>query len=323
VERIVATTPYVWIIGRTQTNSSRDFEAVHRIQDGYTVTPLSLWGKSTGGVKAPIDPTVDMSRPPIVQVTAMPAAEYFSYGAELMKLHPPHATDWSQLARLKSIGIEPGKSFDFDATPPAIKVGLERASMSGLKQMKAMSGRIAPIVNGWQILTGNIGVYGNDYRKRAIIAMIALGTNQPEDAIYPLCVADSEGRPPEGSRKYSLYFPKDRLPPVNSFWSVTLYDQDGFAVPNPENRYTLGDRDNLRPNIDGSLTIIVQPEPPDVAFQDNWLPSPVRGRFSLTMRLYEPRHPVLDGRWTPPPLPPIPDGLVKGDRLPPEKVPNL
>jgi hypothetical protein len=178
--------------------------------------------------------------------------------------------------------------------------------------MKKKSGVIAPPVHGWQIFTGSVGVYGNDYLKRAIMAMIGLGVNQPEDAVYPLCVVDSEGRPLEGSRRYTLHFLKDRLPPVKAFWSLSMYDQDGFAVPNTINRFTLGDRDDLRLNTDGSLTIYVQHEPPEAGCQDNWLPSPARGRFSLTMRLYEPGHQALDGRWTPPPLTPFHEGMTEG-----------
>ncbi|HOM77345.1 MAG TPA: DUF1254 domain-containing protein [Anaerohalosphaeraceae bacterium] len=109
VERIDAPTPYVWIVGRTQTNGPEDYKAVHKVQNGYWITPLSQWGKKAKPIKFVADPSVDMKTPPVTQVNTMPAAEYFSYGAELMKVNPPNITDWSQIARMKRIGLEPGK----------------------------------------------------------------------------------------------------------------------------------------------------------------------------------------------------------------------
>src|SRR5277367_6090519 len=112
--RIDAPTPYVWIIGRTKTDGPADYDAVHKVQAGYKVTPLSQWGKPAEPVVGTVDPGVDMKTPPKVQVDTMPAAQYFTYAAELLKLHPPHLTDEPIIAQMKRIGIEPGKSFDFD-----------------------------------------------------------------------------------------------------------------------------------------------------------------------------------------------------------------
>ena len=112
--RINAPTPYVWIIGRTKTDGPPDYDAVHKIQAGYKVTPLSDWGKTPRPVEVKIDPSVDMKTPPKVQVDTMPAGKYFAYAAELLKVHPPHITDEPIIAQMKRIGIEPGKSFDID-----------------------------------------------------------------------------------------------------------------------------------------------------------------------------------------------------------------
>ncbi len=300
VERIESTTPYVWIIGRTQTNGPRDYENIHKIQDGFKITPLSMWGKEVTSVKAVIDPDLDMKTPPVVQVDTMPAAKYFSYGAELMKLNPPHDTDWSQVARMKRIGIEPGKSFDFEGTIPEIKAGLELAVEEGLKLMKEKTPSISGVFNGWQINTDTMGVYGNYYLKRAIITQFGLGANQPEDAIYPSCISDEDGDPLDGANKYLLHFEKVELPPVGAFWSLTMYDSMGFPIANEISRFAIGDRDELRYNKDGSLDIYIQYGSPGADKESNWLPSSANGLLGLTMRLYAPKAQVLNGIWEPP-----------------------
>ncbi|WP_228061259.1 DUF1254 domain-containing protein [[Phormidium] sp. LEGE 05292] len=300
VQPIESPTPYVWIIGRTQTNGPKDYPAVHQVQDGYRIAPLSRWGQAYEPETAAIDPTVDMKTPPLNQVNSMTAAQYFSYGAELMKLNPPHITDWSTIARLERIGIIPGNSFDFDGAAPAVKAGLEQAVVDGLKLMYAKLPTLAQVVNGWQMNIDTMGVYGNYYLKRAIVAMVGLGANQPQDAIYPLNLVDANGQPMEGGNQYVLHFSPTELPPVEAFWSLTMYDAEGFQVANPLDRFAIGDRDPLTYNSDGSLDIYFQHESPGVDKESNWLPSPAQGKLGLTMRLYAPKAQVLDGRWVPP-----------------------
>ncbi len=299
IQSIEAPTAYVWIIGRTQTNGPKDYEAVNQVQDGYRITPLSKWGQTWEPPTA-IDPTVDMKTPPLIQVNTMSAAKYFSYGAELMKLNPPHITDWSTIARLNRLGIVPGQSFDFDAASPTVKAGLEQAVVDGLKLMQEKLPTLARVVNGWQLNTDTMGVYGNYYLKRAIVAMVGLGANQPQDAIYPLCLTDAEGKPLDGSNQYVLHFMKEELPPVEAFWSITMYDAEGFQVINKLNRFAIGDRDDLKYHPDGSLDIYIQPDSPGPDKESNWLPSPAQGTLGVTMRLYAPKPPALDGRWVPP-----------------------
>src|SRR5271170_113239 len=123
--QIAAPTPYVWIIGRTKTDGPADYEAVHAIQAGYKVTPLSRWGKAAEPVTVKSDPTVDMKTPPMVQVDTMPAAAYFAYAAELLKLQPPHLTDGPILEQMKRIGIEPERSFDISKLDADVRKGVE------------------------------------------------------------------------------------------------------------------------------------------------------------------------------------------------------
>lgn len=295
VEHIAAPTRYVWIIGRTQTNGVKDYQAVHTVQDGYRITLLADWGKNPRKIVQKIDPSVDTKTEPLRLVNEMPAVEYFRYGTDLMTLHPPHATDWSTLVRMRRIGLEPGK---FDAKISADI--LVQGAAAGLKLMQDKAPTIARVINGWQMNTDTMGVYGNFYLKRAIVALVGLGANQTDDAIYPLNVADADGKPVLAENKYILHFSKDELPPVSAFWSLTMYDVEGFQVANSLNRFAIGDRDALKFNADGSLDLYVQHENPGPDKESNWLPGPRSGALGLTMRLYAPKPQVLDGRWNPP-----------------------
>jgi len=299
VQRIDAPTPYVWIIGRTQTNGPQDYEAVHRVQAGYTVTPLSRLGLPARPVRARIDPGVDMKAPPMVQVDTMDATTFFAAAAELLKVNPPHITDQPILARMRRVGIVPGKSFDLKAATAAVKRALNRAAPEALSAMQAKIPTLARVVNGWQMNTDTMGVYGNYYLKRAIVAMIGLGANLPEDAVYPLNIGDAEGRPLHGANKYVLHFGKGETPPAKAFWSVTLYDEHGFPTANALKRCAIGDRDALRYNADGSLDLYIQHASPGAAKESNWLPAPADA-FNLTMRIYSPDARVTGGRWAPP-----------------------
>jgi hypothetical protein len=301
VRCIDAPTPCVWVIARTQANGPEDYPAVNRVQDGFAITPLSRWGQPPQPVTAVIDPAVDMITSPVEQVSQMPAAAYFAYAAELLKRHPPHVTDWSVLARMKRIGLEPGSSFDVEALDPAARHAVEQAAAAGLQALRAKVPTLAPLVNGWQVSADTMGVYGNFYLKRATLAMVGLGSNPPEDAIYPLAFTDGEGKPLTGEGSYVLHFDAQGLPPVEAFWSATMYDQEGFQVPNPLGRCALGDRDPLRYNADGSLDLIIQHDNPGPEREPNWLPAPP-GPMALFLRLYEPKAEVLDRRWSPPPV---------------------
>ena len=299
--RISAPTPYVWIIGRTKTDGPSDYDAVHMIQAGYKITPLSEWGKPAKPVEAKIDPTVDMKTPPKIQVDTMPAGKYFAYAAELLKVNPPHITDEPIIARMRRIGIEPGKSFDLTKVDPAIRDALTNVPAQAQKLMASKLPTLAPVVNGWQMNTDTIGVYGNYYLKRALVAQAGLGANLPEDAIYPLNIADDSGKPLDGANKSTLHFDKGATPPVGAFWSVTLYDNEGFQVPNALNRFAVSSWMNLRQNADGSLDLYFQSESPGKDKEANWLPAP-KGAFNLTLRLYGPKSEALIGTWNPPPV---------------------
>jgi hypothetical protein len=303
VRRIEAPTPYVWIIGRTQTNGPQDYAAVNKVQDGYTITPLSQWSHGPAPAQPPLALPLHITAPaPLELVNTMPPLTYFKRAVELMKVNPPHLTDWSMIARLERIGVEVGRSYEPEKLDPAVQDALKKAPADGLKFMHDKIPTLARVVNGWQMNTDTVGVYGNYYLKRAVIALVGLGVNPPEDAVYPLIVADADGKPPTGDHNYILHFSKAELPPVDAFWSVTMYDAEGFPVANAINRFALGDRDALKYNADGSLDLYIQHDDPGGDRTASWLPSPSAGTLGLTMRLYAPKAAVLNGSWAAPPL---------------------
>jgi hypothetical protein len=243
-----------------------------------------------------------MKTPPKVQVDTMPGERYFEYAAELLKLHPPHITDEPIIARLRQIGFEVGQSFDFASAPAAVQKGLTDAPAAAQKLMAWKGPTLARVANGWLMNTDTMGVYGNYYLKRAMVAQLGLGANLPEDAVYPLNLADATGKPLDAATgNYTLHFAKDELPPAKAFWSVTLYDNDGFPVANSLNRFALSSWMPFKTNADGSLDLYFQSASPGSDKEANWLPAP-KGPFTLTMRIYAPQSSVLTGEWNPPPV---------------------
>ena len=167
--------------------------------------------------------------------------------------------------------------------------------------LMAAPARLGVPVDGWVSYTHTMGVYGNHYLKRAMVTMVGLGANPAEDAVYPLLLTDADGAAVVGENDYVLHFDADRLPPASAFWSVTMYDAEGYQAANELDRFAIGDRDALEFNADGSLDLCIQHENPGPDRVANWLPAPL-GPLGVTMRLYAPRPSVLDGGWTPPPL---------------------
>jgi hypothetical protein len=299
--RIPAPTSYVWIIGRTRTDGPADYDAVHKVQAGYKVTPLSRWGSAPEPVTLKTDPTIDMKTPPMVQVDTMSAGAYFAYAAELLKLHPPHLTDQPIIAQMKRIGIEPGESFDISKLDPVVQRGIAAVPAEAQQLMKWKLPTIARVMNYWSMNTDTMGVYRNYYLKRAMVAQLGLGANLPEDAIYPLNLADETGKPLDGANQYTIHFEKGATPPARAFWSFTLYDSDGFQVGNVPNRFAVSSWMPFVYNTDGSFDLYFQSDSPGKDKEANWLPAP-KAPFNLTMRLYSPTADALTGKWNPAPI---------------------
>jgi hypothetical protein len=296
----------VWILGRTYCTGTReDYKAVHALQDQYKLVPLSAYGKPYTPPPGTVDPSVDAKTPVREQVERLDAGAYFKLLAALMKDNPPAAGDAPMVAKLARLGIVPGKDFDLARLDPAVAKGLERAPKAAVERIMAHFKRAAVPVNGW-VVTTKTGLYGTDYLQRALVTAIGLGANRPQDAVYPTSEVAADGQPYDGARKYVMHFPKGQAPPVNGFWSLTMYNAEYFFVDNPLNRYTVSPRDALKYNADGSLDLYLQHEDPGPGKTSNWLPAP-KGRFILMMRLYWPKSTppsILDGSWKPPAVKP-------------------
>jgi hypothetical protein len=300
VQEINCPTNLVWIIGRTQTNGQSDYAAVHAIQDQYKLTPLSAFGKSyTAPDNVPVMDSVDMKTPPVEQVFQMDATTFFGRLNTLMQDNPPFAADGETLKRFAAIGVAPGRPFDLKALNPDVASGLETSVRDGKAKIVAEAANPhGKAINGWEFMN-NVGRYGTDYLWRAVVGLVGLGANLPEDAVYPRSTKDSNGQPFSGANRYEIQFAKGQLPPVGAFWSITMYNSNQFFAKNPIGRYAIGDRDKLKFNNDGSLTLYLQNESPGKDKESNWLPAP-KDSFNLLMRLYWPKKEILDGIWSPP-----------------------
>ncbi|HWU86931.1 MAG TPA: DUF1254 domain-containing protein [Kofleriaceae bacterium] len=308
LQQINASTPYVWIIGRTQCNGESDYDNVHEFQNGLQIIPYSSYQAGQQPPPPVGTDTDDISLDePLVIVEKMTPEAFFSYGADLMCHNPAHFDDYPILARMARAGFVPGQPFDLNAAPATVQDAFRRAAPDALDRMKEKQLTLTPLTNGWVYPNEMMGSYGASYLRRAIIALIGLGANLPEDAIYPTAYVDSTNTPLDSDKRYTLRFKDGQLPPVNAFWSVTLYDEQGYQVANTINRFSLGTRNDLAKDPDGSVTIYIERSmPADVPTPSNWLPAPQRGPFNLTMRMYYPKQPAINGDWHPPEISLVP-----------------
>jgi hypothetical protein len=297
-------TGIVWILGRIYcTGTPEDYKAVHALQDKFSVVPLSNYGKPYTPPPGKVDPNIDMKTAVRDQVNKMDAGAYFKLFAELLKTNPPAAADAPMVEKISKIGIVPGKDFDIDKTDPSIAKTLQDVPKKAQEKIMAEFKNIGKPVNGWTYST-KLGLYGTEYMARALVTAIGLGANRGQDAIYPTSEADADGKPYDGTNKYVMHFEKGQMPPVDGFWSLTMYDAEYFFVPNKLNRYTLSSRNQFKANADGSVDLYIQNESPGKDKVANWLPAP-KGKFILMMRLYWPKETppsLLDGTWKIPPV---------------------
>ena len=298
VKEYKSPTSIVWILGRIYcTGTPQDYAAVHALQDQCSLVPLSAYGKAYTPPAGTVDPSIDMKTAVREQVNGMDATAYFTLLAQLMKANPPAAEDAPELAKFAKIGLVAGRDFDAtklnaDFVKRIPEIAFDRIMLQ-FKVNKAVKN-----VNGWGYTT-KTGLYGTDYFMRALVTAIGLGANRPQDAVYPTSLKDADGNAYDGTKKYVMRFAKGQLPPVQGFWSVTMYDSSYFFVANPINRYSISARQKLKSNPDGSVDLYIQNNSPGADKESNWLPSPA-GKFVLMLRMYWPNEKdpsIIDGSW--------------------------
>jgi len=309
LRQIKCATRYMVILGRTYADGTdKDYAAVNALQAQYTIVPLSAYGKTYTYQTPPVNPNpgFSMTDGPQSVILDMDTSTYFNMMAQLMgSAAPPAPEDAPVLARMAKIGLLPGQPFDMTKLDPGVQTRLKDLGKAALQHIDANKDTMGAMVNGW-IVTKGLGVYGTDYIKRAAVAAFGWPANLPQDAVYPYTEVDSEGRPLSGANKYTLTFAKGETPPVDGFWSITMYEVDKgwWFVPNPLNKFTVSLRDNPKYNPDGSLTLYFQNESPGKDKEANWLPAP-KGDFIPMLRMYWPKAEdpsINNGTWKPPPV---------------------
>jgi hypothetical protein len=300
-------TSMVWILGRIYcTGTPDDYKAVHALQDQVSIVPLSSYGKPYKPEPSKVDPAIDMKKEVRDQVNALESTTYFKLLAELMKANPPAAADAPIVAKLAKVGIVPGQDFDASKLDPAVAKGVAAAPKPAQEKISIwMKEGVATgdvkLANGW-LYVNNAGSYGTSYRQRAMVTWYGLGANLLKDAIYPTSEGPDIVKKYSGDKRYVVHFEKGQMPPVDGFWSLTMYDDQYFFVDNPLNRYNLSQRNKFKTNADGSVDLLIQKESPGKDRESNWLPAPAGG-FVLMFRLYWPKETppsILDGSWKPP-----------------------
>jgi hypothetical protein len=276
---------------------------VHALQDQVSVVPLSSYGKAHKVEPGKVDATFDMKTAVREQVNAMDGAAYFKLFAELLKTNPPTGEDAPMVAKLAKIGVVPGQDFNAGKLEPAVAKGIASAPKPAqdliMGWMKAgIAAGDMRLENGW-LFTTKTGLYGTGYLQRALVTAIGLGANRPQDAVYPTSEGPDVLKKYSGEKKYVMRFEKGQLPPVDGFWSLTMYDKDYFFVDNVLNRSNVSQRNALKANPDGSIDLYIQHESPGKDKESNWLPAP-KDQFILMLRMYWPKEKppsILDGTW--------------------------
>jgi hypothetical protein len=285
----------VIMLGRTVAFDPNNLAPVHTIQDGMNMRPLSEFlGTTSPQEPAPIGflPWDDENAAGL---------GIFDYINMALAWHPPAIYEVEAMAAFAQIGVVPGQRFSTDGLSNELIVTLEAGIAEAKDEIENQVEKTGSLVGNWNWSTEDISRFGTDYLLRATVSLKNIYPNAPDHAIYGQTARDLEGQPFSGEHSYSVIFEAGKLPPVNWFWSLTLYDAETTAMyPNPLERYSIGDRTaGLKFSDDGSLTVIIQhSEPEDKA---NWLPAP-QGNYYLVLRLYGAKSQVTTGEWMPPPV---------------------
>jgi hypothetical protein len=298
-------TQFSLIIFRAQLFNAADIDNVKKVQAGFRAEPLSSFLKQPA---PPAAPSIDF--PPFLGQD--PFTSDFATTLHFLLQFAPVVPEEAELrAKFASIGIGPGKSFHFKDLSPEHKAAVALAIKQGGEAIEKRRNQIGKNINGWIVgaAFGDRAFFKGDYELRAAAALAGIYGNDAAEAMYPFAKTDSSGDALDGSKhRYTLTFAKDQLPPVNSFWSVTMYDgKTQLLINNPINRYLINSPmlPQLKKNADGSLTLYIQMDSPGEGKEANWLPAP-DGPIYMVMRLYWPKDtppsilPPGEGSWKPP-----------------------
>jgi hypothetical protein len=302
ITEMKSSTRWVWIVGRIACAGPSDYQNVWALQNQLKLTPLSAWGTDyTPPINVPVDPNVNARLSPLNQTLSLDAATYFNYVCQLMVDNPPYSTDAPLLTEIAKIGITPGANYTlyFDGLSADVKAAIESGYQAALAEIPKAN--MGTVTNGWQF-TYSIADFKTNYALRATVAYRGLGGNLIEDAFYASATKTGDGTNFSSDKQFVLHFSKEEVPPVNGFWSLSLYNSQIMFVDNPINRYMVGSLSDppLITNPDGSIDIYIQRDQPSADKLPNWLPAPASGNFSLTLRLYWPQQTVIDKAWIPP-----------------------
>ena len=299
-----STTPFSIVIYRTQLFNPGDMPNVEKIQAGYKVQPLSAFARTAAPPAAPKIEFFPATTEGIKQ-------NYYEYLDAALRFVPESAEDKDVRARLARIGIGPGKTFELKDLSAEHKAAVLVGMKEGDDKVDKFLTSGNKNVNGWNIgsFFGDRDFFKGNWLKRAAAAKGGLYGNDAAEATYPYTRTDGAGETLDGSKhNYTLTFPAGQLPPVNSFWSVTMYDgKSQLLIKNPINRYLINSPmlPNMKKNADGSLTLHIQKDSPGKGKEANWLPAP-NDTIYLVMRLYWPKEtppsilPAGEGTWQPP-----------------------
>jgi hypothetical protein len=291
-------TEFINVVGRTQLFNPADLDLVKNIQSEYKAQPLSAFLGQPAPPSAPVIPWI-APVPPTQMKTSL---QFFNVMSFLLQFCPVQPNETELRASFASIGLGPGETIDVASLAPEMKAAVEGGMADGQKEIddrRASSG--GDISNFF----GTRAFLHNDYVARATGAQMGIGANSKEEALYPLYERDSSGSPLDGSKaRYTLHFGKGEFPPVNAFWSLTMYDlPQQLLVENPINRYLINSPmlPKLKLDSEGGLTIYIQSDSPGKDNEPNWLPAPA-APFMLAMRYYLPKPELIEGTWKSPPV---------------------
>ncbi|WP_141241807.1 DUF1254 domain-containing protein [Methanosarcina spelaei] len=292
-------TPWILILGRTLVDGVDDLPAVHALQAQYKLTPLNFWGKPD--VQLP--ESREVYKPAIALAgTEDPLGAWKTLNSMLLE-NPPAAHHEVLLKQFATIGI--GSGLDVEQQPEVVKNALKRVLSIGIPLLRQqfMSGVWAKFVNGWRYPPINIGRFGDEFLLRAADqSLVGITANDPVEAVYLVNLTDNSGEPLTGIHKYEVTFPKGYEPPVDAFWSMTVYGTDYNFIPNHINRYSIGDRTRgVKKNADGGTTFYLQNESPGPEKESNWLPTGSEAWFTI-LRMYIPHPAVINAEWKCPPI---------------------